>query len=381
VRIALLMPIASPWARQVALRLAELGHSVHIVDFEQYSTSAGYLHNRDPFQAENIAALRAAVVGTHLIRSRFRGGLRYITCARQLAQVCRDCRAQVLLALYGGGLATMAYLSGVRPYAVYAVGSDVMMAERMRRWLSARSLVKAALVLANGGYLSEQTRRMAPGANVVPLLIGVDTLRFAPQPVPPPPVRILCTRGFMSLYNNEGLIHALAALPDQDQDFRVIFASAGGLLEEVRSLADEHLAPPLRRKVTFLGGVTDEEMLAQLQNAHVYVSLSRSDGTSISLLEALACGLFPVLSDIPPNREWVDPAVENGLLVPLDQPKAWAEALERAMTDAELRARAAVFNRQLILQRADARKNMAVLAEKVQGLATPSPPASGDARC
>src|SRR4029079_13645664 len=39
--------------------------------------------------------------------------------------------------------------------------------------------------------------------------------------------------------------------------------------------------------------------------AEVYVSASRSDSTSQSLLEAMAAGALPVVSDIPGNREWV----------------------------------------------------------------------------
>jgi glycosyltransferase involved in cell wall biosynthesis len=107
-------------------------------------------------------------------------------------------------------------------------------------------------------------------------------------------------------------------------------------------------------------------MLANLQDSSVYVSLSRSDGTSISLLEALSCGLFPILSDIPQNREWIDPSLENGILVPLDRPVELAAALRRAVTDASLRERAAVVNRRLIEERADARRNMTTLASRLQ---------------
>ena len=86
------------------------------------------------------------------------------------------------------------------------------------------------------------------------------------------------------------------------------------------------------------------------------------------MLEAMACGLFPVLSDIPPNREWVDPAVGNGLLVPLNDPVALAGALLRAMSDKALREKAAVINRGLVLERASSRRNMAYMAERLESL-------------
>jgi glycosyltransferase involved in cell wall biosynthesis len=137
-------------------------------------------------------------------------------------------------------------------------------------------------------------------------------------------------------------------------------------LNDVKNLADGLLSPSLRAKVQFLGGVSDEELLDHLQGASIFVSLSRSDGTSISLLEALACSLFPVISDITQNREWIDPQVQNGLLVPLDDPAALAAALQLAIVNEPLRRQAGLINRKLVLDRADFHKNMGLLARKLE---------------
>jgi glycosyltransferase involved in cell wall biosynthesis len=62
-------------------------------------------------------------------------------------------------------------------------------------------------------------------------------------------------------------------------------------------------------RVHFPGQVSEAELPNYYRAADLYVSASHSDGTSISLLEALACGCPVLVSDIPGNREWV----ENGL--------------------------------------------------------------------
>ena len=49
--------------------------------------------------------------------------------------------------------------------------------------------------------------------------------------------------------------------------------------------------------------------------ADLYVSPSHVDGASVSLMEALACGLPALVSDIPGNKEWVNEGV-NGWLFP-----------------------------------------------------------------
>jgi glycosyltransferase involved in cell wall biosynthesis len=60
----------------------------------------------------------------------------------------------------------------------------------------------------------------------------------------------------------------------------------------------------------------------------LFVSVPESDGTSVSLLEAMAAGCLPILSDLPANREWVEDG-RNGLLV--DDLANLGTALLRAM--------------------------------------------------
>lgn len=52
----------------------------------------------------------------------------------------------------------------------------------------------------------------------------------------------------------------------------------------------------------------------QWYSAKIWVSIPESDATSISLLEAMACGSIPVVSDLPANREWIQSGV-NGIVV------------------------------------------------------------------
>jgi glycosyltransferase involved in cell wall biosynthesis len=62
------------------------------------------------------------------------------------------------------------------------------------------------------------------------------------------------------------------------------------------------------------------------------VSASRSDGSSISLLEAMACGLPAVVSDIAGNREWVEPGV-NGDWFGVGEPASLAGILSTISSD------------------------------------------------
>jgi glycosyltransferase involved in cell wall biosynthesis len=359
------MSLRVSWSREAALRLSELGHEVHAIDFESEMTG-NYLRGRSDLTGSAIEKLRGTVADVHFIRGNDISQFRYLRYAPQLRKICKEINADVLFSLWGGGFAMISYASGIRPYAVFLGGGDVLRVSGVQKMLSRFALNKAAIAFANGQYFGEKARAFAPAASIHSIYLGVDTHKFEMGAPPPSPVIILCTRGFSHVYNNGYLIEALSMLPDNLPDFRVVFTSAGELLEEVKALADRILSPAQRQRVSFLNGVTDEGMLEHLRSAHIYTSISRYDGTSISLLEALSTGLFPILSDIPQNREWIDPQARNGMLVPLDKPATYAECLEGAIRNgADCKSKRAL-NRRLILERADGRRTMAKVASLLE---------------
>jgi glycosyltransferase involved in cell wall biosynthesis len=361
----MLISLGVSWSREAAFRLAELGHEVHAIDFESEVTG-NYLRGRNDLHADAIAKLRSSVAGIHIIPGKDISQWRYLRYAPRLRKIFKDIKGDVLLSLWGGGFAMISCASGIRPYAVFLGGGDVLRVSGIQKVMSRFALDRAAVNFANGEYFGEKAKAFAPNASIHPIYLGVDAKRFVPGTPPSSPVTIICTRGFGGVYNNGYLIEALALLPKNVPEFRVVFTSTGDALEETRALADQILAPEIRQRVQFLNGVTDDEMLENLRNAHIYTSVSRYDGTSISLLEALSCGLYPILSDIPQNSEWIDPQVRNGMLVPLDQPAKYARLLEEAICNPAHRRTVAPFNRRLILDRADGRKTMARVASLLE---------------
>jgi glycosyltransferase involved in cell wall biosynthesis len=105
--------------------------------------------------------------------------------------------------------------------------------------------------------------------------------------------------------------------------FRATIAGEGPLRAELEALARELEIGAL---VTFTGWVGEEALRALYRTHEIYVSLSRSDSTSQSLLEAMAAGLVPVVTEIEGNREWVTHRNE-GLLVPVGDAEAVACAI------------------------------------------------------
>ncbi len=146
----------------------------------------------------------------------------------------------------------------------------------------------------------------------------------------------------------------------------MIFASGGPQLDAALSIADRILPKRVRGFVEFWrGNALRERILAALAQSDFYVSMTRSDGTATSVLEAMSCGAFPILSDIPANRPLVDTAAGIGALVPADDPAALARQLHGCLNDvARYRGMQGPI-RDRVQSFADATVNHAVLAERL----------------
>ena len=119
--------------------------------------------------------------------------------------------------------------------------------------------------------------------------------------------------------------------------------------------------------VTLLPQQSRTEMATLFRQAQVVVSPSIHDGTPNTLLEALACGCFPVVGDIEPLREWITQG-KNGFLVDPTDPQALADAMISALQKTELRAQAQKFNSRLISERAEYQHSMEQAEDFYQSL-------------
>ena len=108
----------------------------------------------------------------------------------------------------------------------------------------------------------------------------------------------------------------------------------------------------LEKNVRLLPYLRQAQLWELFGRADASVSISTHDGTPNTLLEAMACGCFPVVGDLEALREWITPGV-NGMLVEANKPQGVAEALLLALNQPDLRKQAAEVNRRLVLERAE----------------------------
>ena len=174
---------------------------------------------------------------------------------------------------------------------------------------------------------------------------------------------VINPRGLRAYVRNDTFFKAVPLVLEKTPQVRFVCPTMAGAPEAERWVNEFGIS----HAVTLLPQQTRDEMAALFRQAQVVVSPSTHDGTPNTLLEALACGCFPVVGDIEPLREWITQG-KNGFLVDPTDPQALADAMITALQKTELRAQAQKFNSRLIIERAEYQHSMEQAEDFYQSL-------------
>lgn len=259
-----------------------------------------------------------------------------------------------------------AFLPPSLPFVVSIWGNDLTLHAYGSRWM--KSLTQRTLNRANGLMADAQRDlRLArlwgfPADNpslVVPGSGGIDLVEIAhsesenelfdginlPQDTP----LVINPRGFRpGSVRNEVFFQAVPLVLERIPNVLFVCPAMAGQAEALQWVKKLKI----EKNVLLLPYLSQFEVWKLFRRAQVSVSISSHDGTPNSLLEAMACGCFPIAGDIESLREWITPGV-NGLLVEPDKPQALAEAILLALETRELQSEAAQRNARLIRERAE----------------------------
>jgi L-malate glycosyltransferase len=248
-------------------------------------------------------------------------------------------------------------LAGRHPFVVTAWGSDVLVEperDPISRQIAKWTLRRADLVTSNNAYMAERMVALGmPKSKVEVITLGADryfldaheasvNVRGADPERPPV---VLSTRAHEPLYNIGEIIDAYEQVARGAPRTKLIVAHGGSLTPELSRRTAASAG-----RVEFVGFVDREALRAAMTDAEVFVSVPSSDGTSVALLQAMAAGCFPIVSDLPTQRELIDDGV-NGFRVPLHRPGLLAERIKQALASPGLRRSAALRNRVIVEER------------------------------
>ena len=251
----------------------------------------------------------------------------------------------------------------LRPKVILTTwGSDVLILPKqsklMRRMveynlrhadlITSDSLFMSAQISALLGKVSRPIHTLNFGMQNLPRLVDIKSKHKI----------ILSNRLHKPLYRVDKIIQAFAALVKNnliDDEYRLVIAGSGEESAKLQQLAQDL---SVSARVNFTGMLSYRELVEFYQQSQLFISVPESDGTSSSLLEALAYGCIPVLSNLPANLEWVLDQV-NGFIAPevgqLQQQILTAINLSQNSTEYQELAK---FNHHMILEKASFSRNM-----------------------
>ncbi len=234
-------------------------------------------------------------------------------------------------------------LSGQHPLAISTWGSDILISAQrsfLHKLRAKYVLSKADLITTDAKILTQAILNLGiRGKKVIENPMGVDRNLV-----------LDCEkRGFDSSYQEEkknfvilscrklepvyDIVTLLKAVPtvirQAQKKVKFVMVGEGSQKSKLIKLARDL---KVEDYVEFKGELSPKDLLDCYKQSDVYVSTALSDSTSVSLLEAMALGLIPIVADIAGNREWIEHE-KNGFLFPASDHHALAKLISRAANE------------------------------------------------
>jgi glycosyltransferase involved in cell wall biosynthesis len=279
--------------------------------------------------------------------------------------------------IHAGPIPSCAFLtasSGFQPLVSMSWGSDLLIDAKggIWRWMAKYALQGTAICLCDCETVREAALSLGmPADRIVVFPWGVDLELFHPSG-PNIDLRgrlggddqlvLISTRAWEPLYGIADLIQAFILAAHRNQNLRLILMNDGA---ERKTILPSLESAGVLDRVHFAGWVPENELPAWFRTADVYLSASYSDGSSISLLQAMACGLPALVSDIPGNLEWIDPRF-NGWTFPVGDIEALSDQILSIANDPSLIESFGAKSRATVESRANWKRNFGTLLEIYQ---------------
>jgi glycosyltransferase involved in cell wall biosynthesis len=290
------------------------GRSVHTVRYQAELRHQGI--------DVTLASLeRGDTVDVQLKKKSVSNSLNYFFSNREIKQLVRKLAPDAVNAHFASGYGFSTALSGVwkkTPVFLHCLGSDILISpaksiahkRRVRHALS-----KASHIFVDSNYLAEKVREIFPvrHIDVIPWGVEGSFLRSFEKRrsrgfafCSPPKVVVPRPQG--KVYNNAFIIESLKDLIN-NREISLTFLDYGDDLERFKTIVGKHCPNGL---IEFYRFKPRDEYIDYISGFDIYLSASLSDSSPVSLIEAMAAGLLPIVGDIPGVREWIDR--ESGIL-------------------------------------------------------------------
>lgn len=288
-----------------------------------------------------------------------------------IRKIIRQQKPDMIIAERTTSYGFLAALSGLKPSAIAQQGKTDLWPEDsitipLKKIIQKYAFKKATLIHAWGPIMAEHMKNSKVDMNKVLVLPkGIDLNLFENKNTThPEKISAIVTRSLLPEYRHEVILKAFGILHQKEIDFTLTIVGDGKNLEYLKDLAKKMR---IENKVIFTGRIPNTELPKLLQQSNIYISMPVTEGVSASLFEAMACGCYPLVSDIPGNQSWIRHR-ENGQLITANDAEMLANEILWAFENKDIRSNAVLNNRKFIENQVNYKTNMKIIADKYHEL-------------
>ncbi|SKA96450.1 Glycosyltransferase involved in cell wall bisynthesis [Caloramator quimbayensis] len=324
------------WAQQ----MAKIGHEVHVIS-----------HRDAVIDGANVHYLNYSLKNYFKMRKKVHSLIRKINPDILHAHQANTC------GLYA---ATMKGYD----FILSTWGSDILIGPEksfILRMITKYVIKKASYITSDSYYMSEKIIELGGDRNKVftfPMGVEDELLNYIHE-FRNNNLNFISNRRLEKLYNIDVIIDGFYSALSKNKDINLTIAADGSEMEKLKDKVKEY---GIEDKVKFTGRYRPEDIGKLLYTNDVFISIPSSDSTSVSLLEAMCCGLFPIVSNLPANKEWVKDR-ENGYIVKEINSKEVEESILWCCSNKEKIKKASIVNRKIIEDKALWSNNIKMVEE------------------
>ena len=328
------------------------GHEVHLISFSEVSIEGIFVHK----------------VGDVDINENG-GNWRYLLKIKRIKSLLKNINADIVNAHYITSYGLIAALAGAKNLILSAWGSDILVTPKKNivyKILTKFALNRSKLITSDSDIMTEEIIKMTK-VKAITVPMGVEESLLHLKRKEEVDIKILSLRTVNKNSNIDLIVksfHKLCKI-ENDKNIKLIITNSGSEMDNIKKMIEDM---KLQERVEIRGFVSREEILDLLNTSQIFISILTSDSTSVTLLEAMATGVFPIVSNIPANRQWIESG-KNGLVVESFKEEDLLNALKAAIENPRLREEGALVNKRIIKERALWENNMGLVEKEMEEIA------------
>lgn len=340
------------------------GNSIHIQRWLDYFKNRGHEVHLISFSVVSLEGIFVHKIGDVDINENG-GNWRYLLQIKKIKSLLKEINADIVNAHYITSYGLIAALSGSKNLVLSAWGSDILVTPKKNivyKILTKFALNRSKLITSDSDIMTEEIIKMTKVKTItVPMGVEEKLLHLKRSENG---IKILSLRTVNKNSNIDLIVKAFHKLSEIEKDINIklIITNSGSEMNNIKKMIEDM---DLQEKVEIKGFVSREKILELLTTSQIFVSVLTSDSTSVTLLEAMATGVFPIVSNLPANKQWIENG-KNGLVIEEFKEEELFNALRSAIKNSDLRVEAAEVNKIIIKERALWENNMGLVEKEME---------------